>query len=181
MQYRRLFESGCSCFLTLVTYRRSPIFSDPNAIHQYRLATQKVQAKRPFTVEAEVILPDHVHTLWSLPSGDVDYPTRVRLMKTYFSRNLGNSRPNSESSASRISKGEVAVWQRRYWEHTIRHEKDFETHVDYIHFNPVKHGLVSAARDWPHSTFLEWVARGVYEEWWGSQNMPPLPDWAGRE
>ena len=138
-----------------------------------------MQAARPFTVEAEVILPDHIHLLCSLPEGDADYPTRLRLIKTAFTRSFlagGAERPRS-----RIARGEQAVWQRRYWEHTIRDERDFQAHLDYIHINPVKHGLVAAARDWPHSTFLMWVERGAYDPWWGAGVMPPLPEWAGRE
>jgi putative transposase len=140
-----------------------------------------VQAARPFTLEAEVILPDHVHLLCSLPEGDADYPTRLRLIKTSFTRSLLAGRGGTERTRGRLAKGEQAVWQRRYWEHTIRDERDFQAHLDYIHINPVKHGLVAAARDWPYSTFLAWVERGVYDPWWGSDEMPPLPEWAGRE
>jgi putative transposase len=141
-----------------------------------------VEAARPFILEAEVILPDHVHLLCSLPEGDADYPTRVRLIKGAFTRLfLAHRRCGGVRSASRIAKGEQALWQRRFWEHTIRDEHDFQAHLDYIHINPVKHGLVAAPRDWPHSTFLAWVARGVYEPWWGAGEMPPLPEWAGRE
>ena len=106
----------------------------------------------------------------------------MRLIKTAFTRSILNRRRHiDERSDSRIAKGEQAVWQRRYWEHMIRDEGDFQAHLDYIHINPVKHGIVPAARDWPHSTFLAWVERGAYELWWGSEEMPPLPEWAGRE
>ena len=182
MRYRRLFQPGASYFFTLVTHERSPIFCDTTAIDLYRRAVRKVQAARPFTLEAEVILPDHIHVLWTLPDSDTDYPTRLRLIKTAFTRSILNRRRHiDERSDSRIAKGEQAVWQRRYWEHMIRDESDFQAHLNYIHINPVKHGMVPAARDWPHSTFLAWVERGVYELWWGSEEMPPLPEWAGRE
>jgi putative transposase len=182
MRYRRVFVPGASYFLTLVAHERLPIFSDTAAIDLWRRAVGKVQTDRPFTLEAEVILPDHIHLLCSLPEGDADYPTRVRLIKAAFTRSfLSRRRRRDERSDSRVAKGEQAVWQRRYWEHTIRDARDFQAHLDYIHINPVKHGLVAAARDWPHSTFLAWVERGVYEVWWGSNEMPPLPEWAGRE
>jgi putative transposase len=152
------------------------------AIDLYRRAVRKVQAARPFTLDAEIILPDHIHFICTLPEGDTNYPTRVRLLKTAFTRSiLGYLHRPGGRSDSRIAKGEQFVWQRRYWEHMIRDERDFQTHLDYIHINPVKHGLVTAARDWPHSTFLAWVQRGAYEPWWGSDAMPPLPESAGRE
>lgn len=181
MRYRRTFQPGGTYFLTLVTHRRAPIFGDPQAIERYRRALEKVQIQRPFTIDAQVILQDHIHTLWTLPQGDSDYATRVRLIKTYCTKSGELRHAKPERSESRASKGEQSVWQRRYWEHTIRDEVDFQAHLDYIHFNPVKHGFVTAARDWPYSTFKDWVARGVYEEWWGSADIPPLPDWAGRE
>jgi putative transposase len=182
MRYRRIFVPGASYFLTLVTHERSPIFADATTVDLYRRAVHKVQTARPFTPEAEVILPDHVHLLCTLPDGDADYPTRVRLIKTAFTRMLLRHRQTlGEQSGSRAAKGEQAVWQRRYWEHTIRDESDFQAHLDYIHINPVKHGLVAAARNWPYSTFSEWVERGVYDPWWGANEMPPLPKWVGRE
>jgi putative transposase len=182
MRYRRVFVPGASYFFTVVTHQRAPIFSDKLAVELYRRAVQKVQAAWPFTLEAEVVLPDHIHVLWTLPDNDLDYPTRMRLIKAEFSRSfIKQHRPLGERSASRAAKGEQAVWQRRYWEHMIRDERDFQAHLDYIHINPTKHGLVAAARDWPHSTFGIWVERGMYEPWWGSDDMPELPEWVGRE
>jgi putative transposase len=94
----------------------------------------------------------------------LDYALRWKKIKAAFSRRL----PKTEDrSASRINKGERGIWQRRYWEHTIRDEKDYQAHFDYIHFNPVKHGYVSAAREWPHSSFPQSVTRGVYPVDWG--------------
>jgi REP-associated tyrosine transposase len=181
MRYRRVFLPGASYFFTLIVHQRAPLFSDAFTIDLFTHTVRKVQTERPFTLEAQVILPDHVHVLWTLPEGDTDYPTRVRLIKAAFTRLILRSRPPAKRSHSRIAKGEQAVWQRRYWEHTIRDERDFQAHLDYIHINPVKHGLVSAARDWPHSTFRDWVARGAYDESWGSGEMPALPESIGRE
>jgi putative transposase len=176
-----VFVPGASYFFTLVTYERAPIFSDAGAIDLYRGAVRKVQMARPFTLDAEVILPDHIHLLMTLPEGDADYPTRVRLIKTAFTRAARSRCAGGAMPPSRTAKGERVIWQRRYWEHTIRDERDFQAHLDYIHINPVKHGLVAAARDWRHSTFLTWVERGTYEPWWGADDMPPLPKWVGGE
>lgn len=181
MQYRRVFEPGSSYFLTFVTNGRARIFTTSEVVEKFHSATRKVQSGRPFTIEAEVILPDHIHALWSLPNGDADYPTRVRLVKSYFTRSIGLHQTTFEQSASRASKAERPIWQRRYWEHTIRDDRDFNIHLDYIHFNPVKHGLVAAARDWPYSTFHDWVARGVYGDEWGLKESPQPPTWVGRE
>jgi putative transposase len=101
--------------------------------------------------------------VWTLPEGDADFATRWRLIKSVFSHSL----PAGEKiSTSRADKGERGIWQRRYWEHTVRDESDFERHVDYIHINPVKHGLVARVRDWPFSSFHRMVRLGVYPEGW---------------
>ena len=181
MRYRRNRQPGATYFFTLVTYERRPVLADSAYIERLQAAKHKVQQKHPFTIEAEVILPDHVHALWTLPDGDAELAVRIRLMKSFFTKSVAGSRAAGTLSSSRAAKGEQAIWQRRYWEHTIRDERDFQSHVDYIHFNPVKHGLVTSPGDWPHSSFRDWVQRGVYEPWWGSDDMPPLPDWAGRE
>jgi putative transposase len=180
MQYRRVFIPGASYFFTLITYQRARIFSDATNVERWRCATKKIQRTRPFVVEAEVIMPDHLHVIWALPQTDSDYATRIRLIKTAFTKDLTGS-IGAKSSTSRASKGERTVWQRRYWEHTIRDECDFQAHLDYIHINSVKHGAVARPGDWPHSTFSIWKERGVYDQHWGTGEMPPLPDWAGRE
>ena len=130
-----------------------------------RHAFRYVRRRHPFDIHAVVVLPDHLHSIWTLPEGDSDFALRWRLIKSAFSRGL----PVDERiSASRASKGERGIWQRRYWEHTLRDEADFVRHADYIHFNPVKHGYVSRVCDWPYSSFSRMVRLGVY----------PL-DWAG--
>ena len=126
-----------------------------------------IQSDHPFELDAYVILPDHLHMIWSLPEHDSNYPMRWRLIKAAFSRHAAcdQIQPSSES---RTSKGERSIWQRRYWEHTIAGESDYTAHVEYIHFNPVKHSLAKAPCDWPHSSFHDWVARGHYDRNWGS-------------
>lgn len=178
MRYRRILEPGASYFFTLVTHERRPIFANDANVLQWHNAVAKLQRKRPFVVEAEVILPDHLHMLWSLPRGDADFATRIRLIKTYFTKSLGLGDDAKPTHASRASKGERDVWQRRYWEHLIRDENDWQVRLDYIHYNPVKHGLVARPADWPHSTFHVWIERGVYDPRWGSDDRPPLPKWA---
>jgi putative transposase len=109
-------------------------------------------------------LPDHLHAIWTLPEDNSDFSTRWNLIKREFSRQLPNA---SARSASQIAKREKGIWQRRFWEHVIRDEIDLVRHIDYIHFNPVKHGLVSQAVDWPHSSFHTYVARGDLPADWG--------------
>ena len=110
-----------------------------------------------------VVLPDHLHTIWTLPEGDADFSTRWRLIKSAFSRNLTS---DERISWSRATKGERGIWQRRYWEHTIRDEEDFTRHTDYVHINPVKHELVTRVKDWPYSSFHRMVKIGTYPTDW---------------
>ena len=152
MSYRRLYVPGSTYFFTVVTYDRQPLFNDPANVQLLREAFRRVKRHHPFTVEAIVVLPDHIHALWTLPEGDVDFSTRWRLIKAHVSRRCAKSYQHSPS-ASRLQKGEKTVWQRRFWEHLIRDQRDFDNHVAYIHNNPVKHGLVSTPADWPHSSF----------------------------
>jgi putative transposase len=121
---------------------------------------------RPFTIDAIVILPDHLHCLWTLPEGDTDYPVRWAHIKTEFSRRV----PKDERRrASRILKRERGLWQRRYCEHLIRDEDDWRHHVDYIHFNPVKHGLVASVADWSYSSFHRFVRENGYPVDWAME------------
>jgi putative transposase len=126
------------------------------------------------------VLPDHLHALWTLPGGEADYSRRWRLIKEAFTRAYMKRHRVPEPNGISSDKGKQAVWQRRFWEHLIRDDRDFSTHLDYIHLNPVQHGLVKAPGDWPHSTFKSWVERGVYESAWGSDAKPELPAWAKR-
>ena len=164
--YTRAFVPGGTFFFTVALLeRRRRLLTDH--IAELRAAFAAVQAKRPFTIDAAVILPDHLHCIWTLPAGDADFSMRWHAIKAAFSRTI----PKGERlSARRIAKGERGIWQRRFWEHTIRDEKDFERHVDYIHYNPVKHGHVQCAADWPHSTFRLYVRRGLYALDWGADD-----------
>jgi len=160
--YRRNFVAAGSFFFTVnLAERRLSLLTDH--IDALRDAIRKTRTRRPFTIDAIVVLPDHLHAIWTLPEGDSDFSSRWWLIKSAFSRSLPN---NERISASRAAKGERGIWQRRYWEHTIRDENDFARHVDYIHINPVKHGLVKRVRDWPYSSFHNLVKLAVYPEDW---------------
>ena len=130
-----------------------------------REAFREVKQAHPFEIEAIVNLPDHLHCIWTLPPRDDNFPTRWRMIKAHFSRML----PREERvSASRLRKGERGIWQRRYWEHAIRDEEDLQRHLDYIHYNPVKHGYVGRACDWPYSSFRRYVEQNLYPENWAA-------------
>jgi putative transposase len=160
--YRRNFVAGGSFFFTVnLTDRRSRLLTDN--IELLRKAFRYTRARHPFHIEAIVVLPEHLHTIWTLPPGDLDYAMRWRLIKTLFSRELPKDEKISES---RLGKKERGIWQRRYWEHTLWDELDFARHADYIHFNPVKHGHVKAVGEWPYSSFHRFVESGIYPADW---------------
>ncbi len=160
--YRRNFIAGGSFFFTVtLAERRLRLLTEH--IEELRAAFRETRQRHPFTIDAMVVLPDHLHAVWTLPDGDANFATRWRLIKSRFSRSLATGERISDS---RAAKGERGIWQRRYWEHTIRDESDFERHLDYIHINPLKHGLVQRVRDWPYSSFHRMVKLGVYPEDW---------------
>ena len=181
MRYRRVHRPGGTFFFTLITYRRRRLFDCAENVERWSDAVEKVRLKRPFEIDAEVVLPDHLHLLWTLPEGDADYSTRIRLVKTVFTKSNPKSTDGRATKVSRSKRNEQAVWQRRYWEHTIRDESDYQAHADYIHINPVRHRLVDRPGDWPYSTFRDWVKQGSYEPHWGTNEIPVLPEWIGKE
>jgi putative transposase len=167
--YRRNRIPGATYFFTVnLLDRRSDLLVEH--IDALRAAVRKVRERYPFHIDAWVVLPDHMHCLWTLPEGDSDFPSRWRDIKAAFSKSL----PATEQrSAVAIRRGERGIWQRRYWEHTIRDDRDYAAHMDYIHFNPMKHGLVGNPADWPFSTFRRCVASGLYPaDWLGSGAEP---------
>ena len=178
MRYRRVKLEGATYFFTLVTHERRRLFDDPELVALLAAAVARIQARHPFEHIAYVVLPDHIHTIWQLPPDDADYSMRWRLIKEAFKKAYLKKHRPPQINASRQKKGEQGLWQRRFWEHLIKDDKDFADHIHYIHLNPVRHGLVSAPRDWPHSSFATWVARDVYDLTWGSGEMPDLPAWA---
>jgi putative transposase len=161
-QYRRAKVKGSIFFFTVVLAERSSNLL-VEEIKRLRHSYRAVQRRRPFETIAICILPDHLHALWELPQDDADFSTRWSLIKSGFSRGLA---PKARS-VSKARKREKGIWQRRYWEHAIRDDADLERHVDYIHFNPVKHGHVARVADWPHSSFHRYVEGGLLAADWG--------------
>ncbi|PCE67674.1 transposase [Salinivibrio sp. YCSC6] len=158
MRYRRNYAHGGTYFFTVNLHNREMQLLTEH-IRLLRSAVATVKASRPFQINAWVVLPDHLHAIWTLPDNDSDYSTRWREIKKLFTK-----------SVSRIDKrfimGKGMVWQDRFWEHTIRDERDFKHHFDYVHFNPVKHGWVERVVDWPYSSFHREVKRGIYHPSW---------------
>ena len=163
--YRRVFIPGGCYFFTVVTHERQPLFCDKHRIALLREAMRSVMRKRPFEIQAMVVLPDHLHALWRLPPGDADFSSRWRDIKNRVSKQI---------PAPVNARGEKAVWQRRFWEHAIRDLDDWSRHVDYIHYNPVKHGYCARAGDWPYSSFGKAVEAGWYHADWGCAEPPDL-------
>jgi putative transposase len=164
--YRRCRVSGGTFFFTVVTFGRRPLLGSAQNVDVLRRAFRHVQAEHPFTVDAMVVLPDHLHAVWTLPPGEVDYSLRWRLIKYRFSLGLPCEYTASKSLLRPREKG---LWQRRFWEHAIRDEADLQRHIDYVHFNPVKHGLVRRPVDW---RFRRYLADGCYGASWGAAEVP---------
>jgi putative transposase len=165
VEYRRPGIAGGTYFFTVNCAERRGIRTLTDNIEALRQSLRKVKSRHPFSIDAVVVLPEHLHCILTLPSGDGDFKTRWALIKAGFSRSLP---PVERRSKSRMARGERGVWQRRYWEHLVRDEEDFERHIAYIHWNPVKHGWVTRVQDWPYSSFHAYVKRGLYSEDWSS-------------
>jgi putative transposase len=166
-RYRRSLVPGATYFFTLTLANR-PDTLLTGQIERLRNAYTKVHQGLPFQTVAICILPDHLHAIWALPPEDKDFSLRWQLIKRNFSSGLKASETRTQS---KIGKREKGIWQRRFWEHQIRDDMDLRKHVDYIHFNPVKHGLVERVAQWPHSSFHRYVARGELPSDWGGGAM----------
>ena len=182
-EYRHIYVPGGTFFITLVTYQRKPLFSNPENISKLRYAVATARSEMPFEIVRAVVLPNHIHFLWTLPADDLAYSKRVGRLKVLFTQSLrGKGRLHKNISSSRAKHRESDVWQRRFWEHTIRNEADFERHLEYIHYNRVKHGFVSCPHLWGYSSFDRWVQKGMYKNDWCcgccSQELT-VPDFTG--
>ena len=167
MKYRRARATGCTYFFTVNLADRNKSLLIEH-IDILRDVINQVKRRHSFKLDSMVVLPDHLHAMLTLPEGDKNYPIRWRLIKAGFSRQI----PKLEKiTNSRSRNGERGIWQRRYWEHLIRSDIDYENHVDYIHFNPVKHRYVNRAADWPYSTIHSYVKRGLLAENWGHDGV----------
>ena len=164
--YRRIWQAGGTYFFTVTLLQRG---TDLLTCHVdlLRDAVKTVRRRYPFIIHGWVVLPDHLHCVIELPPGDTDFARRWRLIKLVFSRGLPVDEPRS---LQRLKRGERGIWQRRYWEHLIRDERDFQAPLDYVHVNPLKHGLVARVADWSYSTFHRLVEQGVYPLDWCGEN-----------
>ncbi|MBI4964085.1 MAG: transposase [Desulfomonile tiedjei] len=170
-EYRRAWLPGGTWFFTVNLAERLGNRLLVERIDLLRAAFRSVRLRLPFQLEAVVVLPDHLHCIWTLPPEDTDFSSRWSLIKGQFSRAIDKG---ERISQSRSQRGERGIWQRRFWEHLIRDDEDFNRHVDYIHWNPVKHGWVRRVGDWPHSSFHDYVRRGLYPEDWGGEDIASL-------
>ncbi|AGG88708.1 MULTISPECIES: REP-associated tyrosine transposase [Rhodanobacter] len=163
MRYRRARATGGTYFFTVnLADRSSRLLIE--RIDTLRQAVLTVKQRHPFEIVAWVVLPEHMHAVWTLPPGDADFSTRWLLIKAGFSRTIEHG---ETIRGSRLRKGERGIWQRRFWEHQIRNESDLARHVDYVHINPVKHGHVAKARDWPYSSIHRYIREGTVTADWG--------------
>ena len=160
-EYRRSLIGGGTFFFTVVTYDRQPILVSPEARTILHMAWDNVHQRFPFVTDAICLLPNHIHCIWTLPEGDTNYAIRWGEIKKLFTKAYHTQVGQGEQpNASRVKRGEATIWQRRFWEHTIRDQDDYQRHLDYIHYNPVKHGLVKAAADWRWSSFHRYADLG---------------------
>ena len=177
-RYRRNYVAGGTYFFTVnILQRHQSLLTDH--VDRLRESVRKVKCKRPFEIDAWVVLPNHIHAMWTLPEDDSDYSSRWREIKKAFTKQL----PKEEGlSATRLKNGERGIWQRRFWEHTINSELDYQNHINYIYLNPLKHGLVNQVKDWPYSSFHRDVARGLYEiDWCGTSGKDDGSNFGERE
>lgn len=169
-EYRRANVKGGTYFFTVVTHRRQKLLLNDDVRVALREGIEKIRITFPFQINAWVLLPDHLHCIWTLPEVDADYAKRWGMIKRHVSKQCAHLiKDEALPGASKLKRHESSFWQRRYWEHQIRDEADLARHVDYIHWNPLKHGLVDQVSDWPYSTFHRYAAAGVYPaDWCGS-------------
>ena len=173
--YRRHRVPGATYFFTVnLQDRTSTLLTD--RIDTLRTVVARVRTLMPFHIDAWVVLPEHMHCLWTLPEGDGNFPKRWQAIKMGFCRAMARGETLSQSRAIR---GERGIWQRRYWEHTVRDARDYAAHMDYIHFNPVKHGLVAHAATWPYSSFHRCARQGLYPSDWSAPD-DQVGEWGER-
>ncbi|MGD0959878.1 MAG: transposase [Methylomonas sp.] len=163
-EYRRFYLLNCVWFFTVNLAERKSNRLLLDHIDLLRDAFRYAKRQKPFSVDAIVILPDHLHCLWTLPENDHNYSIRWNMLKGHFSRNIGKGEKISNSREKRRERG---IWQRRFWGHLIMNQEDYNRHFDYIHWNPVKHGWVTNVKDWPYSSFHRCVNKGIYTSAWG--------------
>ena len=169
-KYLRYSPERRPIFLTVKTLPSQPILVDHR--DALRHAIETVQARRPFIIDAMVLLPDHFHAIWTLPIEEEDFSSRISVIKTLFSKQIDID--NESVNASRTARRERGIWQRRFFDHVIREERDLQNHIDYIHINPVKHGYVQRVQDWPHSSFHRYVRQGIFPIDWAGDDITEI-------
>ncbi len=167
--YIRAHLPGGSFFFTVITYNRYPIFKSMHSRRLLKKSWLTTIKKRPFFLEAICLLPEHIHFIMRLPENDIDYSTRISSMKAHFTKYFLEENHGKGFFLGYRDKGERTVWQHRFWEHMIRDEDDLIKHIEYIHFNPVKHGLVNRVQDWSWSSFHRYVLEDIYPLDWGGE------------
>ena len=174
--YRRANIPGGTYFFTVKTYQRQSVLTNERCRIALREAIAEVRGLHSFETIAWVLLSDHLHTIWRMPENDADFSLRWSLIKQRVTRRCADEASQDALSPSRQKRHEGTFWQRRFWEHMIRDDTDLRHHVDYIHYNPVKHGYVTRVADWPYSTFHRYVSRGVYpKDWATAEDMLEQP------
>ena len=163
--HRYRIPGGCYFFTVNLHERHNRLLVDH--IDLLRESVRLCKQKHPFHIDAWVVLPEHMHCIWTLPEGDDDFSNRWKIIKTHFSKGLHTVERRSKI---RQKRGERGIWQRRFWEHAIRDERDYAIHMDYLHFNPVKHGWVKNVIDWPNSSFHRYLKSGVYPVDWSNND-----------
>ncbi len=163
--YRRTKINAAWYFFTVVTYQRRSLLTEEAARPILKDAFRQAKAQRPFDMPAFCLMPNHLHCIWKMPEGDCDYSTRWAFIKRTFSKGyIAAGGTGLAQTESRLKKRELGIWQRRFWEHRIRDRDDYWNHVHYIHYNPIKHGLVAQVADWPYSTYHRFCKQGIYED-----------------
>ena len=166
-QYIRAKTTGAYYFFTVVTHQRQKILCKPEVRAALRNAINEVRQTMPFDIIAWVLLPDHMHCIWALPTGDYDYSNRLARIKRKVSKQCRTKVKNNHLSPSLKKGKEIGFWQRRFWEHQIRDEIDLKNHINYVHFNPVKHGFCDVASQWQWSSLLRYIKQGKHSKDWG--------------
>jgi len=173
--YRRAIVPGGSFFFTVVSRQRRPVLCHPEIRTALRAAITTVRETHPFTINAWVLLPDHLHCVWTLPDGDADFSVRWAMIKRFVTQRIAGTGHGAQSApyggATWLKRHEGGLWQRRFWEHQVRDPTDLNRCLDYLHWNPVKHGYVDRVADWPYSTFHRFVREGRYPGDWGGKDL----------
>ena len=171
-KYIRSYKKGAFYFFTLISYNRRKIFCEEDFLVVFKNSIRLVQQQYPFEIIAWVQLPDHIHCIWQMPENDADYSMRWSQIKRLTTQACPHYHlTTDELNLSEVKRNERGIWQRRFLEHQIRNESDFIKHMDYIHYNPIKHGLVERVTDWEYSSFHRCVRQGFYSEDWGGGSI----------